>query len=157
LLKERRRRPGDDLISVLAAAYDDGRLADAEVSAQCSLLFSAGHQTLIDQLGNAVHAFLSHPGQLQALLAVPSRVGPAVEEVLRYDPSVAFMNRAAGAGLELGGRAIRAGEVVLLGIAAANRDPEVFADPDRLDIRRAARPHVSFASGAHAWGWGWPG
>jgi cytochrome P450 PksS len=150
LLEERRRRPGDDLVSVLAAAQDDGRLTDAEVSSQCSLIFSAGHQTLIDQLCNAVHAFLSHPGQLQALRAEPSRVGQAVEEVLRYDPSVAFMNRAAGADLELGGRAIRQGESVLLGIAAANRDPEVFADPDRFDIGRASKPHVAFATGAHA-------
>jgi cytochrome P450 len=146
LLKERRRRPGDDLISVLAAAHDDGRLTDAEVSAQCSLLFSAGHQTLIDQLCNAVHAFLSHPGQLQALRAEPSRVGQAVEEVLRYDPSVAFMNRAAGDDLELGGRAIRRGESVLLGIAAANRDPAVFDDPDGFDIGRVRPPHLAFAT-----------
>jgi cytochrome P450 PksS len=150
LLKARRRRPGDDLISVLAAAHDDGRLTDAEVSAQCSLIFSAGHQTLIDQLCNAVHAFLSHPGQLQALRADPSPVGQAVEEVLRYDPSVGFMNRAAGADLELGGRAIRQGESVLLGIAAANRDPAVFDDPDRFDIGRAQRPHLAFATGTHA-------
>jgi cytochrome P450 PksS len=150
LLKERRRRPGDDLISVLATAHDDGRLSDAEVCAQCSLIFSAGHQTLIDQLCNAVHAFLSHPGQLQALRAEPARVDQAVEEVLRYDPSVAFMNRAAGADLELGGRTIQQGESVLLGIAAANRDPEAFADPDRFDIGREGKPQVAFATGVHA-------
>jgi cytochrome P450 len=149
LLKERRRRPGDDLISVLAAAHDEGRLTDAEVSAQCSLIFSAGQQTLIDQLCNAVHAFLSHPEQLQTLLAEPFRIDQAVEEVLRYEPSVAFMNRAAAADLELGGRAIRKGESVLLGIAAANCDPAVFAAPDCFDIGRASKPHIAFASGAH--------
>jgi cytochrome P450 PksS len=150
LVEERRRRPGDDLLSVLSAGHEEGRLTAAEVSAQCQLLFSAGHQTLIDMLCNAVHAFLRHPGQLRALRDGPYLIGPAVEEVLRFDPSVAFMHRVAAADLEVGGRGIRSGQLVLLGIAAANRDPDVFADPDRLDIRRAAKPHVSFASGAHA-------
>jgi cytochrome P450 PksS len=70
--------------------------------------------------------------------------------VLRYDPSVAFVHKMAAADLEVGGQVIQEGQLVLLGIAAANRDPEVFADPDRFDIRRAARPHVAFATGAHA-------
>jgi cytochrome P450 len=93
---------------------------------------------------------LSHPEQLRALQVEPSLIGSAVEEVLRHDPSVAFMNRVAAADLKLGGRVIREGQVVLLGIAAANRDPEVFTDPDQLDVRRAGMPHVTFASGAHA-------
>jgi cytochrome P450 PksS len=150
LAEERRRRPGDDLVSVLVAGHDEGWLTDVEVSAQCQLLLSAGHQTLIDMLGNAVHAFLSHPDQLRALRADPSLIGPAAEEVLRYDPSVAFMHRVAAADLEVGGRVIREGQSVLLGIAAANRDPEVFADPDRFDVRRAGKAHVAFATGAHA-------
>jgi cytochrome P450 PksS len=150
LVQERRRRPGDDLVSVLVAGHDEGRLSAAEVSAQCSLLFSAGHQTLISQLCNAVHAFLSHPEQFRALHADPSQIGAAVEEALRYEPSVAFLHKVAAADLEVGGRLIRPGESVLLGIAAANRDPEVFADPDRFDVGRAAKPHVAFATGAHA-------
>jgi cytochrome P450 PksS len=150
LVEERRRRPGDDLLSVLAAGHDEGRLNAAEVSSQCQLLFSAGHQTLIDMLCNAVHAFLAHPEQLRALQDEPSRIGSAVEEVLRFDPSVSFMNRVAAADLEIGARVIREGEVVLLGIAPANRDPEVFAEPDRLDICRAGKAHVTFATGAHA-------
>jgi cytochrome P450 PksS len=149
-VEERRRRPGDDLLSVLAAGHEEGRLSGAEVAAQCQLLFSAGHQTLIDQLCNGVHALLSHPEELRLLQAEPSLIGPAVEEVLRQDPSVAFMNRVAAADLELGGKVIREGEVVLLGIAAANRDPEVFPDPDNFDVRRAGKPHVTFATGAHA-------
>jgi cytochrome P450 PksS len=150
LVEERSRRPGDDLISLLVAGHDEGRLTAAEVSAQCQLLFSAGHQTTIDLVCNAVHAFLSHPGELRGLQADPSLIGPAVEEVLRYDPPVSFMHRVAAADLEVGGRVIRQAQLVLLGIAAANRDPEVFADPDRFDIRRAGQAHVSFASGAHA-------
>jgi cytochrome P450 PksS len=150
LVEERRRRPGNDLLSVLAAGHEEGRLSAAEVSAQCQLLFSAGHQTLIDQLCNGVHAFLSHPEQLRRLQADPSRIDSAVEEVLRYDPSVSFMNRVAEADLEIGGQMIGQGQLVLLCIAAANRDPEVFDDPDCFDILRAGRPHVSFATGAHA-------
>src|SRR5262249_14241936 len=92
LVVQRRRRPGDDLVSVLAAGHDTGRRTAAEVAAQCQLLFSAGHQTLIYQLCNAIHAFLSHPEQLRALQAEPSRIGPSVEEALRYDPSVAFVH-----------------------------------------------------------------
>jgi cytochrome P450 PksS len=150
LVEERRRRPGDDLVSVLVAGHEEGRLTAAEVAAQCQLLFGAGHQTLIDLLCNAVHAFLAHPEQLRLLQADPSLIGPAVEEVLRYEPSVAFQHKVASADLGVGGRVIRQGQAVLLGIAAANRDPEVFADPDRFDIRRVARPHVSFAPGTHA-------
>jgi cytochrome P450 len=150
LVEERRRRPGDDLVSVLVAGHDEGRLTAAEVAAQCQLLFGAGHQTLIDLVGNAVHAFLAHPEQLRLLQADWSLIGPAVEEVLRHEPSVAFQHKVASADLEVGGRVIRQGQAVLLGIAAANRDPEVFADPDRFDIRRVARPHVSFAPGTHA-------
>jgi cytochrome P450 PksS len=150
LVEERRRRPGDDLVSVLVAGHEEGRLTGAEVSAQCQLLFSAGHQTLIYQLCNAVHALLSHPEQLGRLRGHPALLGPAVEEALRYDPSVAFLHKVAAADLEVGGQVIRQGHSVLLGIAAANRDPEVFADPDRFDVRRVARPHVAFATGPHA-------
>jgi cytochrome P450 PksS len=150
LVEERRRRPGDDLVSVLVAGHEEGQLTATEVAAQCQLLFSAGHQTTIDLVCNAVHAFLSHPDQLQELQDDPSLIGPAVEEVLRYDPPVVFQPKVAAAHLEVGGRVIPQGQRVLLGIAAANRDPEAFADPDRFDIRRAAKPHVSFATGAHA-------
>jgi hypothetical protein len=117
---------------------------------KCQLLFSAGHQTLIDQLCNGVHALLSHPEQLRELQDDPSRIGSAVEEVLRYDPSLSFMNRVASADLEVGGQVIRQGQLVRLGIAAGNRDPEMFADLERFDIRRVGKPHVSFATGAHA-------
>jgi cytochrome P450 PksS len=150
LAEERRRRPGDDLVSVLVAGHQEGRLAAAEVASQCQLLFSAGHQTLIDQLGNAVHALLSHPEPLRRLRADSSLAGSVVEEALRYDPSVAFVHKVAAADLEVGGRGIRQGQLVLLGVGAANRDPDVFADPDRFDVSRAARPHVAFATGAHA-------
>src|SRR5262249_21114673 len=95
-------------------------------------------------------ALLSHPDELRALQADSSLIGPAVEEALRYDPSVAFLHRVAAADLEVGGRRIHQGQVVLLSIAAANRDPEMFDQPDRFDVRRAARPHLAFTTGPHA-------
>jgi cytochrome P450 PksS len=150
LVRHRQRRPGNDLLSLLIAGREEGQLTAAEVSAQCQLLFSAGHQTLIDQLCNAIHALLTHPDQWRSLQTDRSLIGPGVEEALRYDPSVAFMNRVAAADVKVSGRVIRKGELVLLGIAAANHDPEVFPDPDRFDISRDGKQHVSFATGAHA-------
>jgi cytochrome P450 len=150
LAAERLRQPGDDLLSLLLAAHAEGRLTAAEVSAQCQMLLIAGHVTTRDQLGNAVHALLRHPAQLAALRADPSRVGAAVEEALRYDPPASFIHRVAEADLEVGGRPVRKGQLVLLGIAAANRDPAVFPDPDRFDLGRGDRRHVAFGSGPHA-------
>jgi cytochrome P450 PksS len=150
LLEQRRRRPGDDLLSLLVAGHEEGRLTDAEVAAQCQLLFSAGHQTTIDLVGNAVHAFLSHSGPLADLQDNPSLISAAIEVVLRYDPPVAFAHKMAAEDLEVGGKVIEAGQSVLLGIAAANRDPEMFAEPDHFDIRRVGKSHVAFATGPHA-------
>jgi cytochrome P450 PksS len=112
LIEDRRRWRTDDLIGVLAASREEGQLSTVEVSAQCSSLFSAGHQTVIDQLCNGVHAYLSHPEQLQALRAEPERIGPAVEEVLRYDSAVVYMNRTTAVDLEIDGRHISEGEAV---------------------------------------------
>jgi cytochrome P450 len=122
----------------------------AELSAQCQMLLIGGHLTLIDQLCNAVHALLVHSGQLERLRSDPALIGSAIEEALRYDPSVSFVHRVAAADLELGGVAIREGDRVLLCLAAANRDPEAFADPDAFDIGRAGARHLSFGAGPHA-------
>jgi cytochrome P450 len=150
LIAERRKRPGGDLLSLLIRGEAEGRMSAEELSAQCQMLLVGGHLTLIDQLANAVHAFLRHPAQLQKLRVDPSLIGSAIEEVLRYDPPVSFVHRVAAADLELRGTGIRAGERVLLCLAAANRDPEVFADPDVFDIERAGNRHLSFGSGPHA-------
>src|SRR5262249_13071575 len=91
-----------------------------------------------------------HPEQLRKLRSDPSRIGPAIEEVLRYDPPVSFVHRVAAEDLDLGGAEIRKGDRILLCLAAANRDPEAFADPDAFDIGRAGNRHLSFGSGPHA-------
>jgi cytochrome P450 PksS len=149
LLAERRTDPGDDLMTLLLAGQAEGRLSAEEVCSQCILFLVAGHVTTIDQMTNAVHAFLRHPGQVQRLRDDPSLLASAVEEVLRYDPAVPFIHRIAAADVEIGGKRIRKGQVVYLGIAAANRDPAAFADPDRFDIARAENRHVAFAAGPH--------
>jgi pimeloyl-[acyl-carrier protein] synthase len=150
LIAERRRRPGGDLLSLLIRGEHEGLMTAEELSAQCQMLLVGGHLTLIDQLSNAVHAFLKHPDQLEKLRQNPSLIASAVEEVLRYDPPLSFIHRVAAADLELGSATILRGERVLLALAAANRDPEVFANPDTFDIERAGNRHLSFGSGPHA-------
>jgi cytochrome P450 PksS len=149
LLEECRRNPGDDLMSLLIAAQDEGKLSAAEVCAQCVLILVAGHVTTIDQMSNGVHALLRHPDQLRRLLDDPALIQTAVEEVLRYDGAVPFIHRIAAADVEMGGKTIRKGQVVFLGIAAANRDPTVFADPDHFDVGRRDNRHIAFAAGPH--------
>jgi cytochrome P450 len=150
LIEERRRRPGDDLLSLLIRGEEEGRMTPEELSSQCQMLLVGGHLTLIDQLCNAVHAFLTHPEQLRRLRLDPSLIGSAIEEILRYDPPVTSVHRVAATDFELGGAPIRKGDRVLLCLAAANRDPEAFADLDAFDIGRAGNRHLSFGSGPHA-------
>jgi len=149
LLHERRRAPGTDLVSLLLAGQADGQLSDEDVCCQCILLLAAGHITTVDQLSNAVFALLTHADQLELLRADPDLAAAAVEEALRYDAAVPFLHRVAREDLEFGGRAVRAGQLVYLGLAAANRDPEAFADPDRFDLLRANNRHVAFGAGPH--------
>jgi cytochrome P450 PksS len=150
LIAGRRRRPGDDLLSLLIRGEEEGRMTAEELSAQCQMLLVGGHLTLIDQLANASSALLTHPEQLQKLRQDPAMIGPALEEVLRYDPPLTFVHRVAATDQELGGPPIAKGERVLLALAAGNRDPEVFPNPDAFDIGRAGARHLSFGSGPHA-------
>jgi cytochrome P450 PksS len=150
LIETRRRRLGDDLLSLLIRGEGNGLMTPEELSAQCQMLLVGGHLTLIDQLANAVHALITHPDQLQELRREPALIASAIEEALRYDPPLSFVHRVAAEDLELGGAQIRRTERVLLALAAANRDPEAFPDPDRFDIRRDGNRHLSFGSGPHA-------
>jgi len=150
MLDARRERPGNDLISLFMAGQAEGKLSAEEVSAQCILVLIAGHVTTIDQMSNAVHALLTHPGELEKLRANPALYPAAAEEALRYDGAVPFIHRIALEAMEMEGKRIEAGQIVFLGTTAANRDPEVFADPDRFDITREnVGRHLAFGYGPH--------
>jgi cytochrome P450 len=149
LLEERRRRPGDDLMSLLLEAQAEGRLTAEEVCAQCILLLSAGHITTMDQLGNTVLALLNNPEQFGRLRDEPWLVRSATEEGLRYDGTAQLLQRIAREDLMLRGQTIRKGDLLYLSLGAANRDPAVFPEPDRFDIHRAGNRHLAFGAGPH--------
>ncbi|MEV5602747.1 cytochrome P450 [Streptomyces sp. NPDC052299] len=150
LIQERRRRPGDDLISALVAtqAHDD-RLTDSELLSTCFVLITAGDETTTHLITNAVHALLRHPDQLARLREDPGLMRGAVEELARYDTVTQAIVRVVAQDLEIGGRTLREGELVYLFLGATNRDPERFDDPDRLDLTRPGNRHLSFGHGPH--------
>ena len=150
IIARRRVEPGDDLISGLIKAQAEGdRLSDQELLANCVLLLNAGHETTTNLIGNGTYALLRHPDQMKRLRDDPSLIPTAVEELLRYDSPVQFTNRILTADMELGGKTLRAGQMVLLLLAAANRDPEQFPGPDKLDVGRQNNKHVAFGLGSH--------
>jgi cytochrome P450 len=145
-----RQRPQADLISALVAADEHGeRLSDDEFTATCVQLLFAGHETTEGLIGNGLLALMQHPDQMQWLQAHPAAMPTAVEEFLRYDSSVQRQARVASLDFDLGGRRIRRGQYILIFLGAANRDPDQFPDPDRLDVARTENKHVSFGSGIH--------
>ncbi|REG23684.1 cytochrome P450 PksS [Archangium gephyra] len=148
-IEARRERPGEDLLSLLLRYEEQGRMSTEELVSNAVLILTAGHVTTIDQLSNGVYELLTHPEQLEQLKRQPELCKAAVEELLRYTPAVPFMHRVVAEDLELRGRTLRKGQLVFLGIAAANRDPNVFADPGRFDITRQNNKYVSFAFGPH--------
>ncbi|MEO3784387.1 cytochrome P450 [Actinocorallia sp. B10E7] len=149
LLAVKGARPENDLLSRLAAAPADARLSPDEMIATALLLFSAGFVTTTNLLGNALHLLLDLPDQQSVLREDPSRVPAAVEEFLRYDSPVQIDARTVLEPVELAGVGLRPGQVVVTVIGAANRDPEVTEEPDRLDLTRPEPVHLSFASGIH--------
>ena len=150
LFEQRRRQPGDDLISALLAAEERGdMLNEEELDANVMLLLAAGHETTTNLIGNGLLALLQHPDQLQKLRDDPALVERAVEELLRYNSSIQGTVRLATEDLELGGKQIRAGQFVVLLLGAANRDPAQFSDPDRLDVTRDEDRHLAFGLGIH--------
>ncbi|MFI6684261.1 cytochrome P450 [Streptomyces sp. NPDC050485] len=147
LAVHKRRQPEDDLLSVLTA---DGELSIAEVAGVAALLLSAGHETTAGSLGLGVFALLSHPDQLARFMADPGLADAAVEELLRYLTIFQFgVPRAPLEDVPLAGEIVRAGESVTISLPAANRDPERFTDPDRLDIGRSPGGHLAFGHGIH--------
>jgi cytochrome P450 len=143
-----RREPGDDIFSHIIR---DGNLTRRELTATAVLLAGAGFETTVNLIGNAIVLLLQHPDQLAMLRDNPELWPGAVEEVLRFDSPVQMTSRTAGCDLELAGQHFAAHETVALLLGGANRDPDVFAHPDRFDITRAnAKDHLAFSSGVHA-------
>jgi len=150
LIAERRRHPQDDLLSALIAAEDEGnKLSEKELLSTLVLLLVAGHETTVNLIANGVLAFARYPDQLRRVRDDPTLVRPAVEEILRYDPPVQFTARVALDDVDLDGTTLGKGEFAMVLVAAANRDPAQFADPDTFDVGRQENRHLSFGLGAH--------
>lgn len=153
LVADRERHPGDpdaDVLTRLLRGDEQGRLSETELLHNCIFLLNAGHETTTNLIGNGLHALLTHRGQLERLAADPSLLTTAVEELLRYESPLQLNNRLATAPIELSDRVLAPGTFITLAIGAANRDPAVFADPDRLDVGRKPNNHLAFGQGAHA-------
>lgn len=150
LAARRRVEPGDDLVSALVAVEQEGdRLSAIDLVTTCTLLLSAGYATTSNLIGNSMLALLDDPEQLAVFRAAPDEVPAMVEELHRYDAPVQMVSRTALADTEVGGVPVAAGEPLLLMIGAANRDPAVYADPDRLDLTRRSDRHLGFGLGIH--------
>ncbi|GAA1651079.1 cytochrome P450 [Nonomuraea maheshkhaliensis] len=151
LVEGRRHAPGDDLISTIAAAALDGdRLGEDELLSMIFLLLVAGHETTVGLIGLGTYTLLRHPGQLELLRARPELIEQAVEELLRHDGPVELATwRFPLEPVELGGVLLPAGRPILVALAAANRDPRRFADPDLPDLTRTDNAHLGFGHGPH--------
>jgi cytochrome P450 len=150
IIAARRKEPRDDLISALVLAQEEeDALSDNELLATTNLLLIAGHETTTNLIGNGLLALLREPDELARLRRDPNLMPTAVEELLRYDGPVQATVRVAAEDLEIGGHALEKGSLVLVGIGAANHDPAVFADPERLDVGRDPNPHLAFGFGPH--------
>ncbi|OYU68373.1 MAG: cytochrome, partial [Burkholderiales bacterium PBB5] len=150
LIAERRADPGDDFVSRMIAARDEGgRLSEDELIATCMLVLFAGHETTTHLLGNAVHALLDHPDQLQRLRDEPGLINSAVEEFLRYDGPSHALARVVKTDHEVDGKLLKAGDRVFGFANAGNRDPRAFIDPQGLDIGRTPNRHLTFGFGLH--------
>ncbi|MFF8102614.1 cytochrome P450 [Streptomyces sp. NPDC016640] len=150
LIAERRKNPGDDLVSGLIAAHDeDDRLTEQEMISTCVLLLNAGHEATVNATVNGWWALFRNPGQLAALRADHSLIPTAIEELMRYDTPLQLFERWVLDEIEIDGTVIPRGAEIAMLFGSANHDPAVFADPARLDLARADNPHISFSAGIH--------
>ncbi len=150
LVDERMVRPGDDFISVLASGEKTGAFTRHQVLVNTSLLLLAGHETTINLICNGTLSFIQHPDQWALFKKDPAgRAKWATEECLRYDAPVKSIQRLASQDLEMRDKVMRKDDRIRWFISSANRDPNVFADPEKFDISRQPNPHVAFGNGVH--------
>jgi len=150
LVNHRRASPSGDLVTDLIEARNGaGRLDNDEVIAACMLMLFAGHETTTNLIGNGVLALLRHRDELRRLRDDPGLAASAVEECLRFDGPSGALARVVAVEHELRGRLLRKGDRVFAMVNAANRDPRVFPEPDRFDIKRRPNPHIAFGAGPH--------
>lgn len=150
LIEVRRREPGDDVISQLVRAEDAGTLTRTELTALARLLLVAGFETTVNLIGNAVACLMDRPDLWKRLTDDPDLAERAIDETLRFDPPVQLTGRTPTRDLDLSGRRLPAGTPVIVLLAAANRDPEVFARPAEFDLDRPnPRDHLAFGTGIH--------
>lgn len=150
LSHSRRQQPQNDLISALVGVVEEGqRLTQEELIANVTILLSAGHETTSNLIGNGLLALLRNPDQMQKLRDHPKLVPSAVEEMMRYDNPVQIAYRSAAEDIEIGGKYMRKGQLVNSVLAAGNRDPERFSEPDQFDISRDEGRQLGFGLGIH--------
>ena len=154
LVSDRRQNPGDPAVDVLTRLIqgEQGgeKLTEAELLHNCIFLLNAGHETTTNLIGNGLHALISHRDQLERLAAEPALGNSAVEELLRFESPLQLINRLTTEPMMIGKTTIPKGTFLTLGVGAANRDPDQFNQPDRLDIGRSPNNHVAFGQGHHA-------
>ncbi|HEU5367232.1 MAG TPA: cytochrome P450 [Ktedonobacterales bacterium] len=150
MLEQRRRQPGDDLMSkLIAARVDEQPLSQEELLGFCQLLLIAGNITTTNLIANAIICFDEHPEALERLRQTPQTLPRAIEEVLRYRSPVHFLGRRTTTTTRLGGQEIQAGQMILAWLASANRDEAQFPEPETFDIERAPNHHLSFGYDIH--------
>ncbi|MDJ0730784.1 MAG: cytochrome P450 [Crocosphaera sp.] len=149
-INQRRKQPQSDLITALVEVEDGGeKLTDEEIISSCMMLAAAGEGTTASIIGNSILALLNHRVQLELLQQQPNLINKAVEELLRYDSPTQLVLRTAREPLEIAETTINKGDFIILCLGAANRDPQQFVDPDRLDLLRSDNQHIAFATGIH--------
>lgn len=150
IITARRKEPRDDLISAMVLAQEEeDALSDSELLATSNLLLIAGHETTTNLIGNGLLALLREPDELQRLRSDMALLPTAIEELLRFDGPVQATIRVAREDIEIDGHEIEEGSLLLVGLGAANHDPDVFDEPERLDVGRDPNPHLAFGFGAH--------
>jgi cytochrome P450 len=151
LAADRRRHPGEDLLTHLVTERDSAvdRLTEDELVTTCILLLNAGHEATVNVSGNGLLALLEHPDQLARLRSDPGLLPGAIEELMRFDSPLQLFERTATDDVPIGGITVERGQKIAALLGSANRDPAVFASADALDVGRADNPHISFGAGVH--------